>query len=170
PWMLDLFLPPCDPLILRRWLVIAALAAASVAVLRLSQRRAWHLTVLAFAVVPFFAIPLWGRVENYPHLHTPELEQLVTWAKTNTPRDAMFVFPAAGRQLYPGVFRVEAERSLYVDWKSGGQANYYESIAEEWRARWKQVRQYGPSTVPALCNAGVNYVVLPRAQRLAGVT
>jgi hypothetical protein len=166
PRILDLFVPPLDPLAVRRWLVLAVLAAASVCAVRLSHRRAWHLAILGFAVVPFFAIPLWGRVENYPALRTPELGQLVTWARANTPRDAMFVFPGAGRKLHPGIFRVEAQRALYVDWKSGGQANYYEWIGDQWRKRWQQAGAYHAS----LCDAGIDYIVLPRAQRLPGTS
>ncbi|HZU27565.1 MAG TPA: DUF6798 domain-containing protein [Bryobacteraceae bacterium] len=165
PQILDMFLPPFGPLAGRRWLVAIILAVASVAAVRLSLRPAWHLAILGFAAVPFFAIPLWGRVVNYPPLHTPELQQLVAWASRNAPRNAIFVFPDAGRKLYPGVFRVEAERPLYVDWKSGGQANYYEWTAMEWSRRWRQINSDPPA---ALCRSGVDFIVLQRAHRLTG--
>ena len=159
-----------DALALLRWLVVLLLAAGTVAAIALSRQRATRLAVLAFSVVPFFAIPLCAGVANYPRLHTPELGQLIDWARVHTPRDAMFVFPDAGQGLYPGVFRAQAERALYVDWKSGGQVNYYESMAQVWQRRWQQMRTYDPSTLPAFCAAGVNDVVLRREDQLAGFT
>jgi len=172
-WFLVPFLLPVQPRIfemmpLRQWAVVLLLAVGTVAAISLSRRRATHLAVLAYAVVPFFAIPLSAGVENYPALHTPEIEQLVNWARANTPPDAMFVFPDAGHDLYPGVFRAEAERALYVDWKSGGQVNYYDSMARIWLRRWQRVRNYDPAALPALCAAGVNYIVLDREHALPG--
>jgi hypothetical protein len=52
-----------------------------------------------------------------------------------------------------------------VDWKSGGQANYYEWIALEWQKRWRQLQDDAPA---ALCNRGVDFIVLQRAHRLNG--
>jgi len=69
------------------------------------------------AVAAFFAIPWAGNVVNYPRLHTPELAQLSAWARSATPEDAVFLFPDAARGAYPGIFRSEALRAVYVDWK-----------------------------------------------------
>jgi len=169
PQIFEMFRAAPDGLLWRRWVVAIVLAVVSVAAVRLSLRPAWHLAILAFAVVPFVAIPVFGGVANYPNLRTPDLQQLVEWAAKNTPQNAMFVFPDAGRKLYPGIFRVEAERALYVDWKSGGQANYYEWIGDQWRRRWDQVASYDPGALRGLCNSGVNYIVLQRAHRLPGI-
>lgn len=169
PRMLDMLLPPYDPLVIERWTVVLLLAAGSVAALYLARQRATRLAVLGFAVVPFFAVPLCAGVENYPRLHTPELEQLIAWARDNTAQNALFVFPDAGHGLYPGVFRAEAKRALYVDWKAGGQVNYYQSMAETWQRRWLEVRKYDPRVLPTLCAAGVDYLVLLRGDELAGI-
>ena len=50
----------------------------------------------------------------------------------------MFLFPDAGHSLYPGLFRSEALRAVYVDWKSGGQVNYLKDFAGEWYTRWQR--------------------------------
>jgi hypothetical protein len=75
------------------------------------------------ALSAFFAIPIFGGVVNYPGLHTPALTGLGNWARSSTPLDAVFLFPAAGHGLEPGIFRAEALRAVYVDWKGGGQVN-----------------------------------------------
>src|ERR1019366_7817917 len=90
------------------------------------------------AIAAFFAIPWLGGVVNYPRLHTPDLAQLSAWARANTGRDAVFVFPGVNRSLAPGIFRSEALRAVYVDWKGGGQVNYFKDLGEQWWFRWRQ--------------------------------
>jgi hypothetical protein len=98
----------------------------------------------------------------YPQLHTPELAQLSGWARDNTPRDAVFLFPDAGRSLAPGIFRSDALRAVYVDWKGGGQVNYLEEFGEQWWFRWQQTvaRGFSPDDLPRYAALGVRYVVL----------
>jgi hypothetical protein len=122
-------------------------------------------------VLAFFIIPGIGRVSNYPDLHTPEIADLSRWARDNTPRAAMFLFPDAGHRLYPGIFRVGAERAVYVDWKSGGQVNYLKDFADEWRTRWELINRtgYGADAIPQFRSVGVDYLVLQRDHRLAGI-
>ena len=105
------------------------------------------------AIAAFFAIPMLGGVVNYPHLHTADLAQLSAWARANTRRDAVFVFPGSGRNLAPGIFRSEALRAVYVDWKGGGQVNYLKDLGEQWWFRWRQVRDlssHRPATIHGL--------------------
>ena len=112
------------------------------------------------AVAAFFAIPMLGGVVNYPSLHTPDLAQLSAWARANTDRDAVFVFPGAGRSLAPGIFRSDAQRAVYVDWKGGGQVNYLKDLGEQWWFRWRQVRTFQPADLPQYTASGITYVVL----------
>ena len=114
------------------------------------------------AVLAFFAIPTLGGVVNYPHLHTPELAQLSAWARASTPPDAVFLFPDAARGLDPGIFRAEALRAVYVDWKAGGQANYLKEFGDEWWSRWQQTMAHGfsPADMPKYEGLGIGYVVL----------
>jgi hypothetical protein len=114
------------------------------------------------ALTAFFAIPWIGGVVNYPRLHTPELTHLSNWARASTPRDAVFLFPDAGRDLAPGIFRSESLRAVYVDWKGGGQVNYLRDFGEDWWFRWQQTvgRGFEPADMPRYAAFGVGYIVL----------
>ncbi len=116
----------------------------------------------AAVLAAFFAIPLLGGVVNYPHLHTPELAQLSAWARTATPQDAVFLFPDAGRGLDAGIFRSQALRAVYVDWKGGGQVNYLKDFGEQWWPRWQQtmVPGFKPADIPSYRARGIGYIVL----------
>jgi hypothetical protein len=114
----------------------------------------------AVAIAAFFAIPLLGRVVNYPQLHTQDLAGLSAWARANTRRDAVFVFPGFNRDLAPGIFRSEALRAVYVDWKGGGQVNYLKDLGEQWWFRWRQTRTFQPADLPQYGALGITYVVL----------
>jgi hypothetical protein len=126
------------------------------------------------AVAAFFAIPMLGGVVNYPRLNTPDLAQLSAWARANTGRDAVFVFPSVNRGLAPGIFRSEALRAVYVDWKGGGQVNYLKDLGEQWWFRWRQTRNFQPADLPQYTAIGITYVVLqeplPRAPQFQNST
>jgi hypothetical protein len=157
-WFALAYLIPLQPLAWNRVLLAVALAT---------------LTALArfapvAAVLAFFAIPTLGGVVNYPHLHTPELAQLSAWARASTPQDAVFLFPDAARGLAPGIFRAESLRAVYVDWKSGGQANYLKAFGDEWWTRWQRTMAHGftPADLPRYEALGIGYVVLQSPNRL----
>jgi hypothetical protein len=103
-----------------------------------------------------------GGVVNYPQLHTPELAQLSAWARASTPQDAVFLFPDAAHGLDPGIFRAEALRAVYVDWKAGGQVNYLKEFGDEWGSRWQQTmaRRFRPADMAKYEGLGIGYVVL----------
>jgi hypothetical protein len=112
------------------------------------------------AMAAFFAIPVLGGVVNYPRLHSADLAQLSAWARANTGRDAVFVFPGAKRSLAPGIFRTEALRAVYVDWKGGGQVNYLKDLGQQWWSRWQQTRDFYPADLPRYAACRIGYVVL----------
>ena len=99
---------------------------------------------------------------NYPRLNTPELAELSEWARGSTPPDSVFLFPDAGHALHPGIFRSEALRAVYVDWKGGGQVNYLRDFGEQWWFRWQQTmaNDYRPQYFPKYSGLGISYVVL----------
>jgi len=142
--------------------LIPALAAIAVLVL-------WRAPVAApaVAVAAFFVIPLAG-VLNYPRLHTPELAQLSQWARSSTPTDAVFLFPDAAHGLDPGIFRGEALRAVYVDWKGGGQVNYLKGLGEQWWSRWQQTVGAGfqPADLAKYDGLGIQYLVVQERNRL----
>jgi hypothetical protein len=124
---------------------------------------------MAAALAAFFLFPTLGGIVNYPHLHTPDLAQLSAWARTSTPRDSVFLFPDAGRSLQSGIFRAEALRAVYVDWKSGGQVNYFPDFAAQWWFRWQQTvaRPFRPDELALYSGLGIQYVVVQPKSRLA---
>ena len=141
-----------------------ALLAAGASFAVWTQSRAAPVLVAAAA---FFLAPTLGGVATYPRLHTPELTQLSVWARASTPGDAVFLFADAGKQLQPGIFRAEALRAVYVDWKGGGQVNYLTGLGEQWWWRWQQAMAAGfsPADTARYRALGINYIVLsPRHQ------
>ena len=90
----------------------------------------------------------------------PSLRSFSAWARANTRRDAVFVFPGVNRGLAPGIFRSEALRAVYVDWKGGGQVNYLKDLGEQWWFRWRQTRNFKPADLPQYGASGISYVVL----------
>jgi hypothetical protein len=122
----------------------------------------------AATLAVFLALPTLGGVVNYPKLHTPELAQLSAWARSSTPADAVFLFADSARGLAPGIFRAEALRAIYVDWKGGGQVNYLGEFGEQWHFRWQQTlaQRFNRSAVPKYSGLGIHYIVLTPKNRL----
>jgi hypothetical protein len=171
PWFIVAYLIPVNTNTMQlppanRILVVLALAG-----LALLSLRHWALTAVA-AVVAFFVIPLYGKVINYPPLHSAALAELSQWARTSTPKSAVFLFPDANRELYPGIFRAEALRSVYVDWKAGGQVNYFKDFGEQWWSRWQDVmaKPFEPSDCAKFAELGIDYIVLKPEHKLPGRT
>jgi hypothetical protein len=164
-WFVLAYLLPLQPVVTHGlvWTRIA-LAAALAVCTALARRYA-----PAVALGAFFVIPVVGGVVNYPHLHTPELAELSGWAQSSTAVDSVFLFPDAGRALYPGIFRAKALRAVYVDWKGGGQVNYLKDFGDQWWFRWQQTMagEFKPLDFYKYSGLGVQYVVLQAKNRLA---
>ena len=149
---------------------VPALAAFALYADAASKRWACGAWVAA-VLLPFWMIPHVAGTVNYPRLHSPELDQLSAWARITTPKDAMFLFPDAGREIYPGVFRAKAIRAVYTDWKAGGQVNYHRSFADEWWDRWRTTMLPGfdPSRLERYSLAGIDYIVVKSRNRVEGM-
>jgi hypothetical protein len=154
-----------------RILLVAVALAGGLALLigALSARRQW--AVILAPICAVFMMPYLGGVKGYPHINTGPILQIADWAKTTTWGSSMFLFPDAGHALYPGIFRAESRRALWVDWKSGGQANYFESVGAEWLGRWQQAMEGGfsVSRLRSLLPLPIDYYVLKQEHRLANV-
>jgi hypothetical protein len=163
-WFALAFLFPLVPVLTEPWTWRGPLVAAGLAV----GCALWDRARMPLALAAFFAVPILGGIINYPRLHTPELAQLSDWARGTTPRDAVFLFPEAGRGLQPGIFRAEALRAVYVDWKAGGQMNYLRDFGEDWWFRWQQTMapKFNPLALPRFGALGIQYVVLQAKNRL----
>jgi hypothetical protein len=134
----------------------------------LRAKQGWML--VPAALLAFFAMPI--LVQNYSNIETRELTELAGWARTATDRDAVFLFPDARTELDPGVFRARALRALYVDWKSGGQVNYFPQFSRQWWTRWVETGSGRWNVTgrdfPRLGALGVDYVVLRSAHAITG--
>jgi hypothetical protein len=151
--------PPYKPAAL---LVVGVLAITATAVLALDRLRPRiaPAAVLMLAAGAMLSIPVFAGVRNYPELWTPGIRDVSNWARTHTDQGAVFAFPYAGKRLYPGLFRAEALRAVYVDWKGGGQANYFEDLAREWWSRWESTM--APGSNPEYSSKDVDYIGVQR--------
>jgi hypothetical protein len=157
-----------DELVLRRLLVCVALAGMAAGVAWVSEKKsAWAVTLFAGA---FVLVPWWGQVVNYPPLHDDSLREVSEWARSSTPQDAVFLFADEERALGPGIFRAQAQRALYVDWKGGGQVNILGAFAREWGKRWDAVNRAAPpvASLERYRALGIDYIVVRPQNRPAG--
>lgn len=149
------------PLAWGHWWLAGVLGAALV----VAAKYRWVSAPLVAAC--YFAIPMVGHVSNYPALHTLELEGLSEWARRGTPRDAVFFFPGAGKKPDAGIFRSEALRAIYVDWKGGGQVNYLPELGVEWWERWEDVMME-PIDLTHYWRHGIDYAVVDVHHQIGG--
>ncbi len=170
PFTLIISTRPLQLLSFASWQHLAlALSLALLAAISL-RFASWAPALVSIAAM--FLVLHVGGVRNYPQIHSPELDQLSAWAAANSPSDAVFHFPDAGKDLDPGIFRARSRRSVWVDWKGGGQVNFMEPLAREWFRRWSAlpagqgqflVRKAGRcSSQPLFSNA--RYCVEPAAR------
>ena len=146
-------MPQVQPARLLLFTVVISIFLTAAAAL--SARRAWEASLwLALAITPAIAAP------RPRHIPTPALSSLSKWAAANTPKDSVFLFPRAGKSLEPGLFRAEALRAVYVDWKGGGQANFLPEFGLEWWHRYQDVMQKS-HPLAYYRSLGIDYLVLP---------
>jgi hypothetical protein len=154
----------------RHALAAALLAAgAGLAACAAAREFRWRAAAMTgVAIAGFFLVPALEAVRTNPQPLTPELCGLSAWARAHTPPDVVFLFADAGKQLQPGVFRSEALRAVYVDWKGGGQVNYLTDLGIEWWARWQQAMAppFNPQTFDRYGPLGIDYIVLSPRNRL----
>ena len=116
--------------------------------------------------LPFFLIASFAQIERLPPMGPWAVKGLTAWAAANTPATAVFLFPDAGvRHFYPGVFRTEAQRAVYVDWKGGGQVVQNRTFAHEWWRRWWATMDppSGFAQRERLLALGIGYVVVQKS-------
>jgi hypothetical protein len=162
-----------NALVRRRVLLVLGLAAlATIAGWALLTGRRWAPAAWAVAVVvPFWLIPNWGSVRNYPVLDHAELDALCEWARSSTAKEAVFLFPESGRELHPGAFRATALRAVYVDWKAGGQVNFLKQFGLDWWRRWQAMAtKFDGSNTEAYRALGIDYLVVESGDRAVGLT
>lgn len=127
--------------------------------------------VLLIPLLAILAAPSIARVGDASNMDGKPIAEIAEWAENNTWGSSMFLFPDAGRDLYPGMFRAESRRAVWVDWNSGGLANYFESFADDWWERWQQTMEgsFSAERLQEMLSLPVDYYVLKRANHLADV-
>lgn len=145
---------------------LTALGLAVAVALVLEAARRWpqagRVALLGATFSLAWLVPGFSGVKNYPPLHHAELDGVARWARENTPVDAIFLFPQAGRTLPPGVFRAKSLRALYADWKGGGQINFLREFLPLWRPRWEAtvVRPFaGAADLERFRSLGITHVI-----------
>jgi hypothetical protein len=122
--------------------------------------------VVALACASLIYVPLaYTKAKAIPAWNSPELDALSAWARANTKQDQVFVFRDYGRRdpNHPGIFRSRALRALWVDYKGGGQVNYYEDWALEWWRRWQIVEKpFAPEEWEQWRREKVSYLVFQK--------
>jgi hypothetical protein len=173
------YLIPLEPRIdqapsLARALLVVGLAVAAAFSVRAVSR--WRFParalIAATALGAFLLVPVWGDTPRRLVLDTPAMREMVDWARQDTAPNAVFLFPDAGRGFEPGVFRYDARRALYVDWKGGGQVNFLEDLAQIWWERWSgtMAKPYMPGNLARFGPLAVDYVVVKPAHREPGAS
>lgn len=153
-----------------RYLWAPALALLAVAVFWLWRRSrpAAIVLMVLLMLAPFYVLRDVLKVDAFAtDARNPEVQALSEWAAAHTPRDAVFAFPGFARSNQPGVFRSQALRAVYSDWKSGGQVNFSIDFARVWWERWNQVmeqKEFSLGRAPYLLGLGIDYLVIPPEQ------
>jgi hypothetical protein len=131
----------------------------------------WKAVVFAAPLAAIFALAGITRVGDYPRTNKTRISEVADWAGNNTWGSSVFLFPDAGRDLYPGIFRAESRRAVWVDWESGEEVKYFESAANEWWERWRATMDgvYSTQRLQSMLPLPIDYYVLRRKDQLAGI-
>lgn len=149
-----------------------------VASIVIAVRHAW---VGAVACAVLFAFPLWLERTHVvaPAVFRTSAGEVTIWARTKSPRDAVFLIPP-----YYGDFRLLARRAVVVDDKSppmyldelvdwyqrlcgSVDATELDSLGDGWR-RWNRLSSDRLTAIAARFHA--NYVVLDKAKNTSRLT
>jgi hypothetical protein len=172
-WFLLVFAIPVNGLVAQLFTTGDWRRLGTVALLALLASLACWRPILALPVAlsAFFIVPYVGGVQASPQLHSAELDELAAWARASTDKDQVFFFADVGHGLAPGIFRAGSLRALYVDWKSGGQANLLKDYGFEWWKRWHAVNQAELPLRPLgeYRSLGIDYLVVKSANSPPGV-
>jgi hypothetical protein len=152
-------------------LVPFALCLVLAALLTWTARSKRLLPIAFLAAIPALALAIRGGRLSPSDESRKSVIELAAWAEQNTWGGSLFLFPDAGRELYPGVFRARSRRALWVDWKSGMLAASFQPVALEWFNRWQGSMEGGFSRgrLQGLLPLPIDYYVVKSAHRLPGM-
>ena len=166
-WSLISQLQPARTLLFTVALASTVFAIAGTQALR---KRKWLeacLWLLIIALMPLGSAALRFTAKS---AELAGVEEVAAWAQANTWGSSMFLFPDAGRALYPGIFRAQSVRAVYVDWNSRQLIKYFEKFALEWDRRWRETMNgtYSPERLQSFRALPIDYYVLQRRHQLTG--
>ncbi len=153
-----------DYLVMLTWLLCAIAALLALQQSAKLETFAWSAVCLSILSLSLGRSPVRKMDKS--------VEQLAAWAENNTWGSSMFLFPDVERRNYPGVFRAESRRSLWVDWESGRQINYDVDLANEWLSRWNSTMQ-GPNSgthLQQMLSLPIDYYVFRRNSQVASIS
>jgi hypothetical protein len=159
--------PQIQPAQALMFVLAFASAACVIAGLQAVQQKQTPEAAMFLAVVMGFAV-------TTPRPSRPQSEDQVRaiaeWAETSTWGGSMFLFPDAQRAPYPGMFRTEAKRAVWVDWESGKQSAYFDSFADEWWRRWNDTMEgsYSITRLKSFLTLPIDYYVVKRKDEVPG--
>ena len=167
-WSLIAQLQPARTLLFTVALALAVFGVAGCKALR--EHKTWEacLWFLLLAAMPLAtALYRHGKQSAEPS----GIAEVAAWAEANTWGGSMFLFPDAGRTLYPGVFRAQSIRAVYVDWNSRQLTKYFEKFAREWDGRWRETMNgaYSPQRLQSFHALPIDYYVLQRRNQLGSI-
>lgn len=167
-WPLISQLQPARTLLFTVALASTAFAIAGLGAVQKGKRLEACLWFFAIAAVPLITFAAFRAKERK---EPTGVEELAAWAEANTWGSSMFLFPDAGRALYPGIFRARSVRAVYVDWNSRQLIKYFEKFALEWDKRWRETMDeaYSPQHLQSFRTLPIDYYVLQQRHQLSGV-
>jgi hypothetical protein len=153
------------------WVLAVALLALLMLWLWKRSRPAAALLLVVVMLSPFVILREVLNINAFAtDARNHEVAALSQWAAASTEKDAVFAFPGFGKSNQPGVFRAQALRAVYTDWKSGGQVNFSQDFARLWWQRWNEVMaepQFDLARAPVYRQLEIDYLVLEPAQAAA---
>jgi hypothetical protein len=153
------------------FLCVLFAAALTVLLIRFRATR-WRFAVLLVPIAAMFAlVPLSETPRGDTRPELARIRQLANWAERNTWGSSMFLFPDASKETYPGVFRAESRRAVWVDWTSGATVDYSEAEGVEWQSRWTATMAgaFSAARLQGLLALPIDYYVLKRQNQLESV-
>lgn len=143
--------------------------AVAITVAAVDRRRRY--AALLLPVIACLLIPKLADSHAPRKINEQPILQLANWAEGNTWGSSMFLFPDAGRDLYPGTFRAAARRAVWVDWSSGALIDFSPVVAVEWWDRWEHTMEdsFSPQRLQSMLDLPIDYYVVKRSNQLDAV-
>ncbi len=150
------------------FVIFIAWLACAIAMIAALRGRGYREASAWFTICAIFVVL--GCLRPQANRERQAIAEVAAWADT-TWGSSLFLFPDAGRDLYPGVFRAESRRGLWVDWESGAASDDSDGVARTWWDRWHETMAapFSPERLESFLSFPIDYYVLKQTNRLNGV-